>query len=77
MPVPLYDVAFHDVLHGWAVGGSGTILQTSDGGQRWRSRGSRTDVDLTDITFTSHSTGWIVGEWGVILRYVVPDASTR
>jgi len=34
--VTLVDVAFCDALHGWAVGGSGVILKTQDGGTTWQ-----------------------------------------
>jgi photosystem II stability/assembly factor-like uncharacterized protein len=38
----LYGVTFTDASHGWAVGGTGTILATSNGGATWTAQSSGT-----------------------------------
>lgn len=52
---------------GIAVGGSGTIRRTTDGGQTWTSVASGTISTLFSITFIDTLTGWIVGDNGLIL----------
>ena len=34
-PPGILDLYFMSTIEGWAVGGSGTILHTTDGGSRW------------------------------------------
>ncbi|HEY9659522.1 MAG TPA: photosynthesis system II assembly factor Ycf48 [Allocoleopsis sp.] len=66
------DVAFTgDPQHGWLVGTSATLLETTDGGQTWESR----DLDLGEgqnYTFTSVSfagqEGWITGQPNLLLH---------
>ena len=47
----LYGLAFRDALHGWAVGGGGTVLATVDGGESWTllQGPDLTTGDLNDI----------------------------
>ena len=62
----LYAVAFPDDLHGWAVGDSGTILATDDGGATWVAQDSGTTETLSDVDFADSTHGWAVGgtSWG-------------
>lgn len=46
--VYLYAVGFSDLMHGWAVGQTGTILYTEDGGKTW----TNTPVENTHNTQT-------------------------
>lgn len=39
----LYDITFVDSLYGWAVGDSGTIIQTTDGGTTWSKQYPQSD----------------------------------
>lgn len=64
----LRDVSFVSATHGWAVGGSGTILRTVDGGATWQTQSSGTSQRLNDVHFVDASNGWAVGDGGVILR---------
>ena len=64
----LNDVAFVDAQNGWAVGGSGTILHTSDGGQTWTAQNSGVQLELTSVDFQSVNEGWIVGKLGFIIH---------
>ena len=47
--------------HGWAVGSSGTIVATSDGGAHWQVQTSGTDADLSAVAFPDATHGWAVG----------------
>jgi photosystem II stability/assembly factor-like uncharacterized protein len=46
--------------HGWVVGSKGTLLQTTDGGNNWKPRGSSTDDVVRDIFFIDENNGWLV-----------------
>ncbi|PYV33020.1 MAG: hypothetical protein DMG22_11445 [Acidobacteria bacterium] len=45
----LYSVAFFDASEGWAVGQSGTVLRTTDGGRTWAPVRSPTTTDLIQV----------------------------
>jgi photosystem II stability/assembly factor-like uncharacterized protein len=55
----LWGVYFTDSLHGWAVGDSGTMLRTGDGGDTW----SRVWIPTTDtlffVVFADPAHGWV------------------
>lgn len=53
---------------GWAVGGEGVILATSDGGQTWRAQRSGVGDDLYDVKFFDAAEGWAVGRGGALLH---------
>jgi len=59
----LASVCFVDATHGWAVGGRGTILHTTDGGSTWKEQSSGTNFILEDVVFLDHKHGWAVGGW--------------
>jgi uncharacterized repeat protein (TIGR01451 family) len=54
--------------NGWAVGESGTILHTSDGGGTWSPQTSGTSVLLFAVSFVDANDGWAVGSSGTILH---------
>jgi len=58
----LHGVFFLDQNRGWAVGSKGTLLQTLDGGNTWKPRGSSTDDVVRDIFFIDEKNGWMVCE---------------
>jgi photosystem II stability/assembly factor-like uncharacterized protein len=67
----LNAVHFIDVNNGFAVGDSGIIIHTTDGGVNWTIIPSGTTVSLKGICFTNTNNGYIVGDidgWGIILR---------
>ena len=69
----LNGVFFYDAYHGWAVGDSGVILNTSDGGETWNQQTSGTSLDLCSVCFINQDKGWITGKLiypdsGIILR---------
>jgi photosystem II stability/assembly factor-like uncharacterized protein len=63
----LRDVSFVDESRGWAVGASGTILHTADGGQSWSYQPTPVTEELRAVCFTAPDEGWAVGAAGSIL----------
>ncbi len=57
----LNAVTFIDENNGWAVGDSGLIIKTTDGGNNWITLSSSILFPLRDVTFINSSTGWVVG----------------
>jgi len=57
----LFGIDFIDADTGWAVGTSGTILHTSNGGVTWSAQNSGTSYHLWAVDFVDASTGWAVG----------------
>jgi photosystem II stability/assembly factor-like uncharacterized protein len=47
-----------DSLYGWAVGDSGTIIHTSDGGNSWLFQQSNLDYNIEVVFFLNSSLGW-------------------
>ncbi|MCH7606582.1 MAG: hypothetical protein IH962_05445 [Chloroflexi bacterium] len=64
----LEDVTFVDPVNGWAVGGGGTVVHTSDGGDTWETQDSGVDTKLTSVAFVDASRGWAAGSLGVIIH---------
>jgi photosystem II stability/assembly factor-like uncharacterized protein len=64
----LTDVFLIDNNTGWAVGYSGTILKTTNGGANWLLQTSGTSNWLGSVHFTDTNTGWAVGNSGTILK---------
>jgi photosystem II stability/assembly factor-like uncharacterized protein len=72
----LQGVAFGDGNHFWAVGGFGLlsdrqgaiILASADGGVTWTDQVSPTSQVLNGVWFVNGSTGWAVGDNGVVIR---------
>ena len=63
---------------GWAVGDSGTLLHTTEGGKKKTGRGgllqetwlpvdAGTNKKLTDVLFAGDSRGWVIGDGGTLL----------
>lgn len=57
----LYAVHFSGST-GWAVGGSGKILKSTDRGSSWSVQTDVGDNPLRDVYFINDSEGWVVGE---------------
>jgi photosystem II stability/assembly factor-like uncharacterized protein len=87
LPTPtsniLFSVHFEDTLTGWAVGQSGTILKTTNGGNTWFFQQSGVTAALRSVCFLSTILGWVAGDNGVILKttnggvnWIIKDAAT-
>ncbi|MGH7496475.1 MAG: YCF48-related protein [bacterium] len=66
-PSHLQAIHFVDAENGWAVGTSGTIIVSRDGGQTWEAQMSGTTSALTSVRFIDAARGWVVGVDGTIL----------
>ena len=64
----LLDVKFVSDTHGWAVGESGVIIATTDGGNTWVRQSSGYELTLNGVDFADQSNGWVVGQLGLILN---------
>lgn len=65
-----FGVEFLNARDGWVVGGSGTLLHTTNGGETWVSKQlppKYNDLWLSSVRFVSSMRGWIAGDNGVIL----------
>jgi len=52
---------------GWAVGGDGTVLETSNGGERWGARETRIPHQFNALTFDEQGRRWwTAGNGGVV-----------
>lgn len=71
-PAPILDIRFMaDGLTGYAVGGFGLILQTTDGGQKWRSLQGTTDNHQRFHLYALTGRGnelFVAGEQGLVMR---------
>ena len=63
----LYGVSFVNPTHGWAVGASGTVLATTNGGNAWSAQTSGTSNKLRGVSCVSETHGWAVGDGGTVL----------
>jgi photosystem II stability/assembly factor-like uncharacterized protein len=62
------DIAFPTAKTGWAVGDSGRIVRTKNGGRTWVKQKSRVKSSLIAVDFVSTKVGYAVGERGCALR---------
>ncbi|MFZ2865527.1 MAG: YCF48-related protein [Ignavibacteriaceae bacterium] len=56
--------------YSWAVGNTGKILKTTNGGTNWTTQSSGTTNDLYSVYFVNETTGWAVGWSGKILKSI-------
>ncbi len=66
----LMAIAFADPLHGLAVGLSGTVVSTTDGGDSWRAVEGVTDSHYFDVVWDGERF-LAVGNNGVLARFAV------
>jgi photosystem II stability/assembly factor-like uncharacterized protein len=63
----LHAVYFLDQHRGWAVGGKGALLSTTDGGKTWAQMRRPTEDALRDLYFADEKNGWLVCERSIYL----------
>lgn len=60
--VALTDICFVDSLYGWAVGDSGTIIHSTDGGVSWTQQFDQTDtIEFKKVQFFDQQRGFVSG----------------
>jgi photosystem II stability/assembly factor-like uncharacterized protein len=63
-------LSFRTEYEGWAaLGFPGTMLTTTDAGESWTTVPTPGGIPVYDLVFTDSSTGFAVGDSGVILKY--------
>ncbi|HEY0386770.1 MAG TPA: YCF48-related protein, partial [Pyrinomonadaceae bacterium] len=72
----LHAVYFLDAERGWAVGGSGALLATEDGGATWRTKPRPTNDALRDLYFADELNGWLVCERAIYQLTTKDDPRT-
>ena len=61
------ELHFIDADNGWAVGGLGELIHTSDGGRTWQKQGhDATYRHMMQVSFVNAATGWIAAEGGFL-----------
>ncbi|KAK9820550.1 hypothetical protein WJX72_011574 [[Myrmecia] bisecta] len=72
----ILDVGFRNGSMGYACGGSGTLLKTEDGGKSWKRDRSTDQVagNLYAVKFSPKGNGFILGNDGILLRYIGQQA---
>jgi len=67
----ILDINFVDAKNAWAVGGSGTMFRSKDGGKSWQKDKSADNIptNLYKVKFFG-KTGYVLGSSGVLLRTV-------
>lgn len=67
----ILDAAFKTPDEGYAVGGSGLLLATTDGGKTWRRDKQADNIpsNFYKIKFFDQAKGFVLGSQGVLLRY--------
>lgn len=63
----LQDVFFSGEQDGWAVGDTGTLARTTDGGRNWVHIQTPTDKDLYGVFFINSKLGCVVGSGCTVL----------
>ncbi|MCK4577689.1 MAG: hypothetical protein KAU50_02790 [Candidatus Marinimicrobia bacterium] len=63
-------IHFADHEHGWAVGDSGTIIATKNGGSSWQKQSSGSNSALRTVYFVDSMTGWAGGRDATLLHTV-------
>ncbi|GAC1446461.1 MAG: YCF48-related protein [Pyrinomonadaceae bacterium] len=58
----LHAVSFIDARRGFAAGGRGVLLSTTDGGAHWQALKHPSEDTLRDIVFVDEKTGWLICE---------------
>jgi len=63
----LGGVYFTDINNGWAIGGTGIVLNTTNGGTNWNTIGG-TGSTIHSVFFLDSNNGWISGNGKIWYR---------
>jgi len=69
--IGIIDIAFRSPTEAWAVGGSGVIYYTKDGGEKWQFdiSGNELPCNLYNVKFFNNGKlGFMIGSAGILLR---------
>ncbi|MEW6553995.1 MAG: YCF48-related protein [Actinomycetota bacterium] len=66
----LFSVAAADAQNIWAVGSTGYIRHSADGGATWATQSSGTLEDLQEVCAADKNVAWAVGGYGTIVKTV-------
>lgn len=66
----LHSVYFTSLNTGYAVGDSGTLIKTTDGGITWSLQSSGVTKILRSVFFLNNNVGYITGDRGTILKTI-------
>jgi photosystem II stability/assembly factor-like uncharacterized protein len=64
----LWKCHFTDTLNGWAIGDSGVIVHTSNGGLNWVTQDSKLKEYMVSVYFINKRLGWATS-WGLNVNY--------
>ena len=64
----LKSVKFVSSNIGWAVGESGALIKTTNGGETWLVQPTGINNTLSSVDFADENNGIVVGTFGIILR---------
>ncbi|MEM9136904.1 MAG: photosynthesis system II assembly factor Ycf48 [Cyanobacteria bacterium P01_F01_bin.42] len=69
--IGLLDLAYRNQDEIWVTGGSGRLLQSTDGGENWKLDPSVADIpsNLYRVLFFDQDLGFITGQDGTLLKY--------
>ncbi|KAF7145622.1 hypothetical protein RHSIM_Rhsim04G0167300 [Rhododendron simsii] len=68
----ILDVGYRSQDEAWAAGGSGILLRTNNGGKTWIRDKAADNIaaNLYSVKFINDQTGFVLGNDGVLLRYL-------
>lgn len=64
----LWRCSFVDTLYGWAIGDSGVIVHTTNGGISWTAQNSKLKEYMVNVFFLNRRLGWALS-WGLNQSY--------
>lgn len=64
----LKALAFADAQHGWAVGGNGLMVRTTNAGVSWELLKPPTGSELHEVHFSNSKVGYVAGRTGILNR---------
>lgn len=68
----ILDVGYRSMEEAWAAGGSGVLLRTTNGGKSWTRDKAADNIaaNLYSVKFIDDKKGFVLGNDGVLLRYL-------